>query len=59
MMGMQTTLVGPIKYAHLPQYLNEYEILGGKSMAEIGSFVAILLWQIVGSCLAIIAVSWF
>jgi len=52
MMGMHSTLFGPVKYAYLPQHLNEHEIVGGNGMVEMGSFVAILLGQVLGAWLA-------
>jgi MFS family permease len=53
MMGMHSTLFGPVKYAYLPQHLNEHELIGGNGMVEMGSFVAILLGQVFGAWLAI------
>lgn len=52
MMGMHSTLFGPIKYAYLPQHLKQQELIGGNGMVEMGSFVAILLGQILGAWLA-------
>lgn len=51
MMGTHSTLFGPIKYAYLPQHLQENELIGGNGMVEMGSFVAILLGQILGAWL--------
>jgi predicted MFS family arabinose efflux permease len=52
MMGMHSTLFGPVKYAYLPQHLKANELVGGNGMVEMGSFVAILLGQIIGATLA-------
>ena len=52
MMGMHSTLFGPIKYAYLPQHLQQNELVGGNGMVEMGSFIAILLGQILGATLA-------
>jgi len=52
MMGMHSTLFGPVKYAYLPQHLKENELIGGNGMVEMGSFVAILLGQVLGAWLA-------
>ncbi|MGZ8269708.1 MAG: MFS transporter [Methylophilus sp.] len=52
MMGMHSTLFGPVKFAYLPQHLNQHELMGGNGMVEMGSFVAILLGQILGAWLA-------
>lgn len=55
MMGMHSTIFGPVKYAYLPQHLKEHELIGGNGMVEMGSFVAILLGQVLGASLATIA----
>ena len=51
LMGMHSTLFGPVKYAYLPQHLEEAELTGGNGMVEMGTFVAILLGTIVGGVL--------
>ena len=51
MMGMHSTLFGPVKYAYLPQHLQVDELVGGNGMLEMGSFVAILLGQVLGAWL--------
>jgi 1-acyl-sn-glycerol-3-phosphate acyltransferase len=51
MMGLQSTLFGPVKYAYLPQHLNERELTGGNGMVEMGTFVAILLGNVAGGLL--------
>lgn len=48
LMGLHSTLFGPVKFAYLPQALNEGELTGGNGMVEMGTFVAILLGNIVG-----------
>ena len=45
-MGTQSTLFGPLKYAILPDYLNDKELIMGNSLIESGTFIAILLGQI-------------
>lgn len=55
MMGMHSTIFGPVKYSYLPQHLKETELIGGNGMVEMGSFVAILLGQVLGASLATIA----
>jgi len=57
LMGLHSTLFGPVKYAYLPQVLNEREITGGNGMVEMGTFVAILLGQVVGGLLVAIPVT--
>lgn len=51
MMGMHSTIFGPVKYSYLPQHLKESELIGGNGMVEMGSFVAILLGQVLGAWL--------
>lgn len=51
LMGLHSTLFGPVKYAYLPQHLQENELTGGNGMVEMGTFVAILLGTIVGGIL--------
>ena len=48
LMGMHSTLFGPVKYAYLPQHLKDVELTGGNGMVEMGTFVAILLGTIAG-----------
>jgi hypothetical protein len=38
-MGLHSTLFGPVKFAYLPQHLNERELTGGNGMVEMGTFV--------------------
>jgi 1-acyl-sn-glycerol-3-phosphate acyltransferase len=54
LMGVHSTLFGPIKYAILPQTLNPDELTGGNGMVEMGTFVAILLGTIAGGVLVAI-----
>lgn len=58
LMGLQSTLFGPLKYAILPDYLHEDELLLGNSLIEGGTFLAILLGQIVGTILAGVPALW-
>jgi 1-acyl-sn-glycerol-3-phosphate acyltransferase len=51
LMGLHSTLFGPVKFAYLPQVLDERELTGGNGMVEMGTFVAILLGNIVGGLL--------
>ena len=51
LMGLHSTLFGPVKFAYLPQVLNEREITGGNGMVEMGTFVAILLVNVAGGVL--------
>lgn len=46
LMGCQSTLFGPVKYALLPQHLAKGELVGGNALVEMATFVAILLGTI-------------
>src|SRR6185369_10402439 len=48
LMGVHSTLFGPVKYAILPQHLRPDELVGGNGLVEMGTFVAILLGTITG-----------
>ena len=48
LMGGQSSVFGPVKYAILPQHLAETELVGGNALVESGTFVAILLGTIAG-----------
>ncbi|HEX6723181.1 MAG TPA: MFS transporter [Burkholderiaceae bacterium] len=50
-LGLHSTLFGPVKYAYLPQHLDERELTGGNGMIEMGTFVAILLGNLAGGLL--------
>ena len=51
LMGTQAAIFGPVKYAILPQMLDETELVGGNALVESGTFLAILLGTIVGGLL--------
>ncbi|TAH47265.1 MAG: glycerol acyltransferase, partial [Betaproteobacteria bacterium] len=48
LMGAQSALFGPVKYAILPQQLREDELVGGNALVESGTFVAILIGTLAG-----------
>ncbi|ODP31391.1 MFS transporter [Pandoraea sp. ISTKB] len=52
LMGLHSTLFGPVKYAYLPQHLANHELVGGNGLVEMGTFVAILLGTIIGGEMA-------
>ena len=58
LLGLQSTIFGPIKYGILPQILQPRELVGGNALVEMGTFVAILLGTIAGPQLAAIEFSW-
>ncbi|WP_448665126.1 MFS transporter [Sphingomonas sp. CJ20] len=47
-MGVHSTFFGPIKYAVLPQHLEEDQVLGGTGLVEAGTYIAVLMGTIVG-----------
>jgi 1-acyl-sn-glycerol-3-phosphate acyltransferase len=51
LMGLHSTLFGPVKFAYLPQHLAEHELTGGNGMVEMGTFVAILVGNVIGGLL--------
>jgi acyl-[acyl-carrier-protein]-phospholipid O-acyltransferase/long-chain-fatty-acid--[acyl-carrier-protein] ligase len=48
LMGMHSTLFGPVKYSILPQHLGSGEIMGGTGLIEAGTFIAIVGGQLLG-----------
>lgn len=52
LMGLHSTLFGPVKYAYLPQHLQAHELVGGNGLVEMGTFVSILIGTMVGGVLA-------
>jgi 1-acyl-sn-glycerol-3-phosphate acyltransferase len=48
LMGLHSTLFGPIKYAILPQVLEPDELVGGNGLVETGTSIAILVGMIAG-----------
>jgi len=52
LLGLHSTLFGPVKYAIMPQHLQEDELVGGNALIEAGTFVAILIGTLTGGLLA-------
>jgi 1-acyl-sn-glycerol-3-phosphate acyltransferase len=48
LLGVHSTVFGPVKYAILPQTLAVEELVGGNGLVEMGTFVAILIGTIAG-----------
>jgi acyl-[acyl-carrier-protein]-phospholipid O-acyltransferase/long-chain-fatty-acid--[acyl-carrier-protein] ligase len=46
LMGLHSTIFGPVKYSILPQHLAVHEIMGGTALIEGGTFLAILGGQL-------------
>lgn len=51
LLGIHSTLFGPIKYAILPQTLRAEELVGGNALVETGTSLAILIGSILGGYL--------
>jgi MFS family permease len=51
LMGLHSTLFGPAKYAYLPTHLGKSELIAANSLVEAGTFLAILLGNIIGGLL--------
>ena len=51
LMGMHSTVFGPVKYALLPQHLKDHELTGANGLIEMGTFVALLVGNIAGGLL--------
>ena len=48
LMGCQSTMFGPVKYAYLPQKLADDELIGGNALVESGTYIAIIFGLIIG-----------
>ncbi len=53
-LGTHSTVFGPIKYALLPEHLQDAELVAGNALIEAGTFLAILLGTILGGSLMLI-----
>ena len=51
LMGLHSTVFGPVKYSILPQHLHEHELVGGNAWVEAATFLAILLGTMLGGWL--------
>lgn len=51
LMGLQSSLFGPVKYGLLPQVVSEPELVGANGLVEMGTFMAILLGTACGGVL--------
>ena len=51
LMGTHSTFFGPLKYALLPEHLQEDELVSGNSFIEAGTFIAILIGTLLGGLL--------
>jgi 1-acyl-sn-glycerol-3-phosphate acyltransferase len=51
LMGLHSTVFGPIKYAILPQALYVEELVGGNGLVEMGTSMAVLIGMMAGGSL--------
>ena len=49
LMGLHSTIFGPVKYSLMPQQLHANEIMGATGLIEAGTFLAILGGQLLGA----------
>lgn len=56
--GVQSTFLGPIKYAILPQHLKKEEVLAGTGLVEAGTYIAILAGTILAGPIAVEYTGW-
>lgn len=51
LMGLHSTIFGPVKYSILPQHLRSHEMMGATGLIEAGTFLAILGGQLLAGVL--------
>ena len=51
LMGLHSTVFGPIKYAILPQALKTEELVGGNGLVEMGTSMSVLIGMMAGGSL--------
>ncbi|HEY2344628.1 MAG TPA: MFS transporter [Xanthomonadaceae bacterium] len=54
LMGVHSTVFGPIKYSILPQMLHPQELVGGNGLVETGTAMAILFGMMLGGGLMLV-----
>jgi len=54
LMGLHSTMFGPIKYSILPQALHPQELVGGNGLVETGTALAILFGMMLGGGLMLV-----
>ncbi|MEZ0496992.1 MFS transporter [Sphingomonas sp. IW22] len=53
MLGVHSTFFGPIKYAILPQHLEDDQVLGGTGLVEAGTYLSILLGTVIAGWISV------
>ncbi|BBD98792.1 acyl-[ACP]--phospholipid O-acyltransferase [Sphingobium amiense] len=52
LMGLHSTIFGPVKFSILPQHLHHREMMGGTGLIEAGTFLAILSGQLLAGVIS-------
>lgn len=52
LMGLHSTIFGPVKFSILPQHLHPHEMMGGTGLIEAGTFLAILSGQLLAGVIS-------
>jgi acyl-[acyl-carrier-protein]-phospholipid O-acyltransferase/long-chain-fatty-acid--[acyl-carrier-protein] ligase len=52
LMGLHSTIFGPVKFSILPQHLHPQEMMGGTGLIEAGTFLAILSGQLLAGVIS-------
>ncbi len=52
LMGLHSTIFGPVKFSILPQHLHPQEVMGGTGLIEAGTFLAILSGQLLAGVIS-------
>ena len=52
LLGVHSTLFGPVKYSYLPEHFAKHELIEPNALVEMSTFIAILLGSILGTTLA-------
>ncbi|GAB4167608.1 MAG: hypothetical protein Kow0020_00610 [Wenzhouxiangellaceae bacterium] len=58
LLGLQSALFGPVKYAILPQLLDERALIDGNGLVAAGTYLAILFGTVAGPLVAGIDAAW-
>ena len=53
LLGIHSTFFGPIKYAILPQHLDDDDVLGGTGLVEAGTYLSILLGTVLAGWISV------
>ena len=53
MLGTHSTFFGPIKYAILPQHLEDHEVLGGTGLVESATYLSILTGTVLAGWISV------